>query len=220
MNNTVTKQNKLIYIFDALCPWCYAFTPVVKNVYDNYCNHFEFEVLSGGLAVGEQVKTLGGHEDSEKLRKGYQKIEEKTGIQFGEKFFERVAKETIILNSEVPATALAVFRDSNSPFPDIEFIHQLLHTFFFEGQNPNDKRVYKNLATHFQLDPQVFVNKMEEKYFQQQARYDFVLAKQLQAEAFPRLYLQTSPTYFHLIAKGYSDYEDIDKIINKITAVQ
>ena len=209
-------MKKVIYIFDAYCPWCYAFTPVVKRLYDNYGHSFAFEVLSGGMIVGDQIKTIGGTQDSENLRKSYQHIAERTGARFGEAFFQRIQDEETVMNSEIPATALAVFRELATGHPPIDFVHQMLSFLFLEGRNPNDTDFYKELAVRFELDPELFVINMEKESFQQQARYDFFLAKQLQATAFPRLYLQTSETYFHLIAKGFSDYERIVQIIETI----
>lgn len=212
------KKLKLIYIYDAYCPWCYAFTPIVKQLYDNYHHSFEFEILSGGMMVDDQIKTMGGANESEELRKTYQRIEQRTGAQFGETFFERIRDEKTMMNSEIPAKALAVFRELTTSHSPIDFVHQMLNSLFLEGGNPNNLNFYKKLATHFDLNPELFANKMEMEHSQQQARYDFVLAKQLQATAFPRLFLQTSDTSFHLISKGYSEYDRIVQIIDQITS--
>ncbi|MGC5324741.1 DsbA family protein [Brevibacillus sp. SYSU BS000544] len=211
-------MKKLIYIYDAYCPWCYAFTPVVHQLYENYRDSFEFDVISGGMIIDDQVKSIGGWEKSESLRVGYQQISERTGVPFSEAFFDRIKDEEIVMNSEIPARALAVFREFKTSVSSIEFVHKLHNYLFLEGRNPNDEGFYRNLATHFQLDPELFIENMNKNYFQQQARYDFALAKQLQAETFPRLYLQTSDTYFYLLSKGYSDYKQIVQIIDKIEA--
>jgi putative protein-disulfide isomerase len=210
-------MKKLIYIYDAYCPWCYAFTPVVQQLYEHYRDSFEFEVLSGGMIVDDQIKTMGRVEKSESLRKSYQRIEEQTGAVFGEAFFGRIGNEETVMNSEIPARALAVFRGLPTSHSPIEFVHQMLNSLFLEGSNPNNIEFYKELATRFNLNPEIFAQNMEMEHFHQQARYDFFLAKQLQATAFPRLYLQTSDTYFHMISKGYSDYNKIVQIIDKIT---
>ncbi len=209
-------MKKLIYIYDAYCPWCYAFTSVVGQLHENYHEEFEFEVLSGGMWIDDRVKKMGGMEASERLRTSYQSITDRTGVPFGEAFFEAVKKKEMVMNSEIPARALAVFRELDTPYPPIVFIHQLLKNLFLEGHNPAEDDFYKKLVPQFHLDAESFIQKMQEEYYQQQARYDFALAKQLQADAFPRLYFQTSDTYFHLIAKGYSDCERIVRIIEEI----
>jgi putative protein-disulfide isomerase len=209
-------MKKLIYIYDAYCPWCYAFTPVVKQIYKQYRDSFNFEVLSGGMIVDDQIKTIGSIEESEKLRKAYQIIEKRTGARFGDAFFNRIRDKETVMNSEIPARALTVFRELTKSHSAIDFVHQMLNSLFLQGDNPNNIEFYKKLATRFDINPKEFAESMEIDHFQQQARYDFVLAKQLQATAFPRLYLQTSDTLFHLISKGYSDYNEIIRIIGKI----
>lgn len=58
------------------------FYSIVQQIYENYRNSFELEVLSGGMIVDDQIKTMGGEEKSESLRKSYQRIEEQTGVTF------------------------------------------------------------------------------------------------------------------------------------------
>ncbi|GIP31855.1 DsbA family protein [Paenibacillus sp. J2TS4] len=212
-------MRKFIYIFDALCPWCYAFTPIVKKLHESFRPEYGLEVLSGGLVVGDRVGPM-DNKLKENIRTAYSSIVERSGAVFGEPFYQLVESEDWVMNSEIPAVALAVFRESNSPSSPLEFVHRLYHFIYVEGKNPNTSELYEDLACHFKLDPALFVKRMEEDHYIQQARYDFALAKQLQAEAFPRLFLQTSETYFHLIAKGYSDYEQIVRIVDKINNSQ
>ena len=44
------------------------------------------------------------------------------------------------------------------------------------------------------------------------ALYDFALARQLGADAFPRLYLQTAEDYLHLISQGYSAFDQVHRL--------
>lgn len=209
-------MKKLIYIYDAYCPWCYAFTPVVKKIYEHYGSMLDYEVLSGGMIIDDQIKTIGGSDDSWNLKNGYAEITERTGAEFGEAFFHRIEMNESVMNSEIPARALAVFREQEIEVSPFDFVHRLLHQLFMAGQDPNDESFYRELAEHFHIDPELFISKMSEDHYKQAARYDFVLARQLQAEAFPRLYLQVSETHFHLISKGYSDYDRLVQIIDQI----
>lgn len=49
-------RKKLVYVYDALCPWCYAFTPVVDELRRHYGDRLDHEVLSGGMVRGDQVR--------------------------------------------------------------------------------------------------------------------------------------------------------------------
>ncbi|NLN27690.1 MAG: hypothetical protein GX161_05665, partial [Firmicutes bacterium] len=48
------------------------------------------------------------------------------------------------------------------------------------------------------------------------ALYDFAQARQIGADAFPRLYLQTREDYLYLVARGYSDFDRVRNIVDSI----
>src|SRR5690606_24007751 len=72
---------KLVYVYDALCPWCYAFTPVVEALCDHFGDRLDHEVISGGMVRGDQVREIGGEEEAACLRESYRSIESLTGVR-------------------------------------------------------------------------------------------------------------------------------------------
>lgn len=51
---------KLIYVYDALCGWCYGFSPIIKQFYKKHKNHFDsIQVVSGGMIRGERIGAIG-----------------------------------------------------------------------------------------------------------------------------------------------------------------
>lgn len=211
-------QPKLVYVYDALCPWCYAFTPVVQALCRHYGDRLDHEVLSGGMVRDDQVREIGGQEEASRLRESYRSIETLTGARFGEGFFEGVARHRRRLDSEPPAIALAAFRMIAPQRSELEFAHAVLHGNFWEGGDPNSDEFYGHIAEKLQLDPEAFLNAMRTQEAKDRALYDFALARQLGADAFPRLYLQTAEDYLHLISRGYSEFGQVQKIIDKIGA--
>ena len=45
----------LIYCYDAYCGWCYGFSPVIKQIAEEYRDSFEMEVLSGGMILLDKL---------------------------------------------------------------------------------------------------------------------------------------------------------------------
>jgi len=41
------EKLKLIYVYDAHCSWCFAFSKVIIDIQEKYKTKFDFEVLSG-----------------------------------------------------------------------------------------------------------------------------------------------------------------------------
>lgn len=209
-------RKKLVYVYDALCPWCYAFTPVVKALYESYQDRLDHEVISGGMVRADQVRIVGGEEEAARLRESYRSIEEHTGARFGDAFYAKVAKEMRRLDSEPPAIALAAFRRMQSGISQLNFAHAIITGIFWEGGDPNDEQFYLQIAERLNLNPEAFLAELRKQESKDQALYDFALARQLGADAFPRLYLQTAEDYLHLISRGYSEFDHVRKIIDSI----
>lgn len=211
-----TFRPKLVYVYDALCPWCYAFTPVVAELMRHYADRFDHEVLSGGMVRGDQVREVGGEAEAQRLRENYRPIEAHSGVRFGEAFFEALAKHRRRLDSEPPAIALAALRMVAPDRSDLEMAHAMLHENFWAGGDPSSDAFYRQIAERLELDPETLLAAMGTAEAKDRALYDFALARQIGADSFPRLYLQTGETYLHLVAKGYSTFERVHRIIDAI----
>jgi len=85
----------------------------------------------------------------------------------------------------------------------------------------DDDQLYLGLAKDFGLDGATFLAQMQQQTFQEAARYEFALAKQLQVTGYPQLLVQAGATQFYLIAKGYTDFvtlnERLQKVLTEIT---
>lgn len=204
---------KIIYVYDALCSWCYAFSPVMQAVHDYYCQEFDFEVLSGGMIPGE--KSGPAAEITGYINDSYKRVEQTTGIIFGQAFLQNLEKRDVIISSEMPAVALSVFK-SIEPKKGVEFTRNIQESIFFDGKNSNDIELYRYLAVNYGIDPDEFERKMDDELFKEAARYDHALAKQLLVNSYPSAFIQQSETKFYLIAQGYADYETIELRINNI----
>lgn len=207
---------RLVYVYDALCPWCYAFTPVVQALVRHYGDQFDHEVISGGMVRGDQVREIGGEEEARELRESYRSITSLTGAQFGEAFFNNVATRRRRLDSEPPAIALAAFRMIAPERSQLDLAHALLRENFWEGGDPTSEAFYRAIAEKLGLDPEAFLDAMGTDEARDLALYDFSLARQLGADAFPRLYLQTAEDYLYLVSRGYSAFDDVQRIIDEI----
>lgn len=204
---------KIIYVYDALCSWCYAFSPVMQAVHDYYCKEFDFEVLSGGMHVQKEAPSQAI--SAEPGNNHYKNVAEITGIVFGPAFLQNLDKGEGLVSSEMPAVALAVFK---SLFPEkvMEFARNIQESIFFDGKRSDDAELYRYLAVNYGIDPDEFESRMNDEEFKEMARYDFALGKQLQVSSYPAAFIQQSDTKFYLIAQGYADYETMELRINNI----
>ena len=55
----------------------------------------------------------------------------------------------------------------------------------------------------------IFFEKLNSEEYKEAAYYEFALVKQLQVSGFPCVFIQTSELKFHMVAKGFTTYEDL-----------
>ena len=99
------SEKRLVYVYDPLCGWCYGFSPVIQALHDATKRRASWEVLAGGMVMGEQVGPIGRL--SEFLKQALPRVEGTTGVRFGQAFTTGVLeKGTLVLSSLEPSRAL------------------------------------------------------------------------------------------------------------------
>lgn len=206
----------LIYCYDAYCGWCYGFSPVIKKIATQYADQLEIEVLSGGMMVEENVAPI--EKIGPYIQTAYKRVQELSGIKFGEDFLWHVNHPELsdwIMNSEKPAIALCIFKEYY-PERQVEFASDLQYALNFEGRDLDDDEAYKHLLEKYSINEEAFYSKLKSEEYKEQAYYEFSLCKQLQVTGFPALLLQESDSKFHLLARGFTPYEDLKVRIDAV----
>ncbi len=206
------KMN-LIYCYDAYCSWCYGFGSVMKKIEEKYINSLNVEVLSGGMILPDTPQHISVFADV--IKAGYQKVEEYSHQKFGEDYLWHInnpQESDWFPNSLKPAIALAIIKN-HAPEKSLEFAADLQYSLFFEGRDLTDDEAYRHLLSKYKIEPEEFYKNLKDKKIEDQARYDFALVKQLQVESYPTLLLQESESKFYLLAKGFTDLEQLDNRI-------
>ncbi len=199
----------LIYCYDAYCGWCYGFSDVMKKINSEFKNKFEIEVLSGGMILPEppvHIKASAGY-----ISNAYKNVEQLTGVKFGEDYLWHINHPDAsdwYPNSEKPAIALCIFKEY---FPDqqVSFAADLQYALHFEGRDLTDNAAYRNLLEKYNLPAEEFYEKLSEEEYKDKAHHEFALCKQLQVTGYPAVLMQLSESKFHLLARGYTDYESL-----------
>jgi putative protein-disulfide isomerase len=208
----------LIYCYDAYCGWCYGFSPVIKKIAAEYSNQLDIEVLSGGMMTGEAampIEKIGPY-----IQTAYKRVEELTGIKFGEDFLWHVFnpdRSDWVMNSEKAAIALCIVKEYY-PERQLEFATDLQYALNYEGRDLDDDEAYRHLLDKYNIQPEAFYNKLKDEQYREMAHYEFALMKQLQVNGFPTLFLQTGELKFVMIARGYTPYDDVKQRIDNVLA--
>lgn len=199
----------LIYCYDAYCGWCYGFSPIIKRIADEYKDRLETEVLSGGMIITEKpvpIKNTAGY-----IQKAYKSVEEITGIKFGQDYLWHIFNpddSDWYPSSEKPAIAMCIFKEF---YPDrsVEFAADLQYALHYEGRDLTDNEAYRHLLEKYSIHPDIFYERLKSEEYKEKALYEFSLVKQLQVTGYPAVLLQTGELKFHLLARGYTDYDTL-----------
>jgi len=203
-----------IYIYDALCGWCYGFSPIMKNLYLKHKEEFDFQVISGGMILGDRVGPIS--QMAPFIKGAYKNVEETTGVKFGDKFINEVLEEgTMLLSSEKPSIALSVFK-SYLPNQAVIFAHDIQKALNFYGLDLNENETYKSLIKPYGLPEEEFLAKLDNEEYRQLAYYDVALARQLQVTGYPAAFIKTGELQFHMIAKGFADEATMELRIQNV----
>lgn len=207
---------QIIYCYDSYCGWCYGFSKVMTKLAAEYKNKLEFEVYSGGMILPEQPRHFAPM--AKYIQGAYKRVEEITGIKFGEDFLWHVfhPDETDWYpSSEMPAIALCILKEY---YPDraIEMAADLQYALNYEGRDLTDKEAYRHLLPKYNIPEEEFYAKLKSEEYKEKAYYEFALVKQLQVSGFPAVFVQVSDTKFYLVASGYTDYETVKERIEKV----
>lgn len=205
----------LFYCYDAYCGWCYGFSPVMKKIQEVY-PQLPIEVLSGGMILPEEPVSIAA--TAGYIQKAYKTVEEYTGIIFGPDYLWHINNPDLsdwFPNSEKPAIALCIFKEF---YPDqqVDFASDLQYALHFEGRDLTDDEAYRHLLEKYSIHPETFYEKLKSDTYKEQAYYEFSLVKQLQVTGYPCVLIQISETKFHLLARGYTDFDTLKSRLDNV----
>jgi putative protein-disulfide isomerase len=208
-------QPTLLYVQDALCGWCFGFSPVMERIQARYAGRLAFEVLAGGMIPPEFAQPIAAK--AAFIAKAYKQVEEHTGVHYGEAFLQHIfhpEQSPWRDESLTPATALCLLKAA-APDKAIHFASAIQRLHMAEGKNLSDGESYRQLAESLNLDGDDFIRRLQEEEWKEEARYEFALVKQLGITGFPAVLLQTAADKFYLIARGYTSFEALDATLNR-----
>lgn len=209
------KENlKILYFYDALCGWCYGFSPVMEKVKVTYDDQFDFEIISGGLALGPKAGPIGTVAPYIKAG-AYKTVEQQCGVKFGDDFVNGPLQEgTMILNSLPPAIALSIVKQLK-PTKAFEFGSILHKAIYVDGLHPKNIEGYSKYAQEIGFDESNFLALMNDKLYHQFAQDDFNLSKQYGISGFPTLVGIVGDSSF-IISNGYVDFQYISSKLERL----
>jgi putative protein-disulfide isomerase len=203
------EKPEIIYVGDAMCSWCYGFSPEITTVKNYYSSIADFKLVNGGLRPGttkpmdaSMKKMLGHH---------WKEVNKRTGQPFS---YGILAPETtFIYDTEPPARAVVAVRNIR-PQSEFEFFKAVQNAFYVKNKNSNDVQTYVDLLPAFEIDKEEFIKQFNSEDIKTKTKEDFLLSDKFGVEGFPCIFLRRGHDYT-LITDGYTKSDEIIKAINK-----
>lgn len=203
---------KIIYIQDAMCGWCYAFGSVMDELQEIQKDNFDFLAVNGGMVLGESIKPIAAMSDY--ILKAYNRVEEMSGIKFGEAFLDLVKKGEYLSSSEMPGVALTVFK-SFLPQKSIAFTHDVQYAFFYNGKSLNERETYLEIIKEYGIDEETFIERMNDDGFHKLFEEEVNEVRQLGIQGFPTVLCQKSDGLY-MVCNGFQPLDVMNQVLNGI----
>lgn len=213
--NINMEKDKIIYVFDPMCGWCFGFGKVMEDFHKEYKDSLEFDVISGGMVVGDKEGPIG--EFADYVLGAYKKIEEYSGMKYGQPYLDQLKTKSIWTSSVKPAIAIETFKAFNTK-DVIEFSHAVQKAYFVDGKDLRDESVYIELLKPYGIDETAFIKKLNNEEMRKQTNDWFQTAANWGVTGYPTVVFVHKGKYY-AIAKGFTDLETLKKtmasVINK-----
>lgn len=203
---------KLIYIYDAICGWCYGFTPVIQQLQTQFGAEMELEILSGGMMLSANHRPASAMYTY--IQDAHKRVEATTGITFGAAFLDEYLQTDDIMDSEKPGVALTVFKQYQ-PENAIGFAHDMQLALNYYGKSLNDDQTYTELLEKYKIPADEFLNKMQEDENKYATQQEFSMVQQWGITGFPAAILDNGEQLY-LIARGFTPLERMLEAIKEI----
>ena len=213
MNSELRERPTLHYFQDTLCGWCYGFGPTIMRIAEEWSEHLEVVVYSGGMITGDNTRALS--EMADFIREARQRVEETTGVTFGDSFLHGLlTRQDIVLDSEPPSRALETMR-ALRPELTLEFSHRLQRALYADGLDLNNEDTYRKLASEVGIESDEFVELMNSSEIHDALADEFEYVGSLGIGGFPTLLLEIEDNV-HMLSNGYAPYDHIDTMLRSV----
>ena len=204
------KTQKLIYVMDPYCGWCYGNSANINTIYNLFKDKYNIDFVVGGMWLGQNAPK-GGKGLAEFIEKDGARVSKKTGASIGKAYYSLTKDRSYTFSSLEPCAAIVLVKELN-PEKAFLFAKNIQELLFIEGQKLHELSSYEPLLKALDIEINTFGKNWLSKDNLDKTRAEFKRASLL-VNGFPTLVLQDSENET-IIASGYFEKEAIIKELN------
>lgn len=214
------QEKQLIYFADAMCSWCYGFSPVIDAIRAAHPD-LPIQLINGGLRPGN-TKVM-ADKDKAMIRSHWEHVHAASGQPFDFALFDR---DDFIYDTEPAARAVVLVRNragttAAGRAQTLDFFAGVQRAFYAEGRDVTRNAVLADLAAEFGFERAAFLEALAEEEAKVQAWTDFQVAQRTGVTGFPTLIAGTGKEDgWGLVTQGYQPAKAVLSTIERWLAAQ
>jgi putative protein-disulfide isomerase len=206
----MSDRNRLIYVHDPMCSWCWGFRPNFENL----CKH-----LPAGLSVTRLLGGLAPDNDQpmpaelqSKLQDTWRRIRTRIpGTRFNFDFW----RDCHPRRSTWPACRAVIAARQYAPSLESPMIEAIQRAYYLEARNPSDTDTLAALASQLGLDAVDFAIRLDAAETHDILEQEITQARRMGADSFPSLRLQIDESFWPVPV----DYTDARPMLETIQSL-
>lgn len=199
---------RFLYVMDPMCSWCWAFSPVIDQLRDNYPD-VPLDTIMGGLAPDSDEPMP--QDLQQMISATWHRIEEQTGARFNHQFWQNCAPR----RSTYPACRAVISAEQLQADSSTTMISAIQRAYYLQAKNPSDADTLIQLAEDIGLKRSSFTEQLYSQETEQILQKHLALAAQIGAHGFPSLYVATPNNRLIPISLGYSDWSQVQQNLER-----
>jgi len=192
------SERKLIYFADAMCSWCYGFSPVMTSIRQAFGADLPIQVVAGGLRPGTTTPMtdkaraeIGGH---------WHHVHEASGLSFD----PAVLVPGFVYDTDPAARAVVLARRAN-PDLALTYLERAQRAFYSEGRDITQTEVLADLAGELGLDREGFAAHLDDPDLKNETWGDYGVSQRAGVTGFPTLVAGPGPDgTFGVVTRGFA----------------
>ncbi|MGD8231403.1 DsbA family protein [Vibrio sp. TRT 1302] len=203
----MSTNNKLYYVYDPMCSWCWGYKPVWQKISQQLESKIEIQYVLGGLAPDSDQPMP--EEMQRQIASYWKKIEDFLGTEFNYDFWQ---KNTPRRSTYPSCRAVLAARKQGA---EQAMLSAIQHAYYLEARNPSDDEVLLSLAANIGLD----AAKFEVDFFSAELNNEFLqeleFARRIGGNSFPSLFVATEQGIVELQV----DYQSAETTIDQVEQI-
>ncbi|MCG9578983.1 DsbA family protein [Vibrio tubiashii] len=197
-------QNKLYYVYDPMCSWCWGYKPVWQQICQILEGKIEIQYVVGGLAPDSDLPMPEAMQ--RQIVSYWRKIEDFLGTQFNYEFWNT----NVPRRSTYPACRAVLAARKQSA--EKQMLTAIQSAYYLEARNPSDSDVLIDLADSIGLDLERFESDFGSVTLNEEFMRELDFARSIGGNSFPSLFVQTAEGLVELQV----DYQSAQTTISQI----